>query len=78
MLWHSRPRDMHQQLTISRQEVEERVLSALAGKLMRKDFFEDSAASSRRRRIGFAWTNGQAERCEARARTGEGRHSEGH
>ena len=40
MLWHSRRATCTNKLTISRHEVEERVLSALQDKLMRKDFFE--------------------------------------
>jgi hypothetical protein len=35
------PRHLHDRLTISRQEVEERVLVALREKLMRRDLFED-------------------------------------
>ena len=41
MLWRARSGTCTNKLTISRQEVEERVLHALQDKLMRKDFFEE-------------------------------------
>ena len=40
---------LHNRLTISREEVEERVLVALRDKLMRQDLFEEFCASSRAR-----------------------------
>jgi hypothetical protein len=44
-------------MTIARREVEERVLCALQGKLMRKDFFEDFCREFAKEMNGFGWSS---------------------
>ena len=68
-------------LTISRQEVEERVLSALQDKLMRKDFFEEFCREFAKemnrlrmeQRAGLSGAKRELERVEARDQEGHRR-----